>query len=214
MINSEAASDFDRRNLDWYIDNLGAAHHEKNDDGRTDLFRRLEVAVGKAPAGAGGVLFHPYLFGERAPFVNPHARAAFFGIQSTTTNDHLLRAIYEGIALSARDCYKKVEQPLSEITLVGGGARSRVWCQTLADVLGCKMMVPRGSQFGALGAAIAGGVGSDCFRITPRGWTNACTSSTSLNPLPHINGAMMTCIDSIPIWLNACRTTGRKAVPC
>jgi sugar (pentulose or hexulose) kinase len=156
-------------NLDWYIDNLGPAHHGKDDDDRADIFKRLEAAVGKAPVGAGGVLFHPYLFGERAPFVNSLARAAFFGIQATTTNDHLLRAIYEGIAFSARDCYQKVPQPLSEITLVGGGARSRVWCQTLADVLGCKMIVPRGSQFGALGAAITGAVGIGLFQNLTEG---------------------------------------------
>jgi sugar (pentulose or hexulose) kinase len=150
-------------NLDWYIENLGAAHHGKKGDRQADLFGRLEDAVAKAPVGAGGVLFHPYLCGERAPFVNPHAKAAFFGIQATTTNDHLLRAIYEGIALSARDCYQKVQQPLSEITLVGGGAGSRVWCQILADVLGCKMIVPRGRQFGALGAAITGAVGVGLF---------------------------------------------------
>ncbi len=150
-------------NLDWYIDVMGEAFKKEAEKKNLDLFTLLEQAVDHSPVGARGVIFHPFLFGERAPFVNPSARAGFFGIHSNTTNNDLLRAIYEGIALSSRDCYEKVGKNLTEVTLVGGGSRSRNWCQTLADAVGRKMIVPAGSQFGALGAAMAGAVGIGVF---------------------------------------------------
>lgn len=146
-------------NLDWYIDAMGGRLKKEAAEKKLDIFSILEKAIDHSPVGAQGVLFHPFLLGERAPFVNANARAGFFGIHANTTENDLLRAIYEGIALSSRDCYAKVGGNLTEITLVGGGSRSRIWCQTLADVVGCRMRVPGGSQFGALGAAIAGGVG-------------------------------------------------------
>jgi sugar (pentulose or hexulose) kinase len=146
-------------NLDWYINAMGTSLKKKAEAQNLDLFLLLEEAVDQSPIGSQGVIFHPFLLGERAPFVNSSARAGFFGIHANTTENDLLRAIYEGIALSSRDCYEKVGADLNEITLVGGGSRSRIWCQTLADAVGCKMQVPSGTQFGALGAAIAGGVG-------------------------------------------------------
>lgn len=151
-------------NLDWYLEVMGAAFKTEAQTKGRDLFNLLEAAVQQSAVGAGGVLFHPFLFGERAPFVNPNAKAAFFGIHANTTNQDLLRAIHEGIALSARDCYQKIGTLPSEVTLVGGGSKSQAWCQMLADTVGCRMKVPRGSQFGALGAAMAGGVGIGIFK--------------------------------------------------
>ncbi len=151
-------------NLDWYIDAMGASLKKEAAAKKLDLFSLLEKAVDQSPIGSQGVIFHPFLLGERAPFVNSSARAGFFGIHANTTENDLLRAIYEGIALSSRDCYEKVGADLNEITLVGGGSRSRIWCQTLADAVGCRMQVPCGSQFGALGAAIAGGIGIGIYQ--------------------------------------------------
>ncbi len=150
-------------NLDWYINVMGESFKNEAAEKNLDLFTLLEQAVDHSPVGSQGVIFHPFLFGERAPFVNPNARAGFFGIHLNTTNNDLLRAIYEGIALSSRDCYEKIGKNLTEVTLVGGGSRSRNWCQTLADAVGCRMVVPGGNQFGALGAAIAGAVGIGVF---------------------------------------------------
>lgn len=146
-------------NLDWYINAMGKSLKQKSVTENLDLFSLLEKAVDQSPIGSQGVIFHPFLLGERAPFVNSSSRAGFFGIHANTTENDLLRAIYEGIALSSRDCYEQVSAELNKITLVGGGSQSRIWCQTLADAVGCKMQVPSGTQFGALGAAIAGGVG-------------------------------------------------------
>ncbi len=150
-------------NLDWYIGQAGAIFKAEADAQGRDVFTLLEQAVREAPVGSGGVIFHPYLQGERAPFLNPQARAGFFGISADTTRAHLARAVYEGVALSVRDCFEHIGSGLTQVMLAGGGANSRAWCQILADAVGCTMHVPAGTQFGALGAALAGAVGVGLF---------------------------------------------------
>lgn len=156
-------------NLDWYLANMGewfvieAAKQGGNAD-TSSMYTLLEAAVAAAPVGAGGVLFHPYLQGERAPFFNATARAGFFGIGADTQRHHLARAVYEGVAFAIRDCFESIGGGVSEVMLGGGGANSPVWCQILADITGCTMVIPAGSQFGTLGAALVGAVGVGLFR--------------------------------------------------
>ena len=80
--------------------------------------------------GAGGVIYHPFLRGERAPFMDPNARAGFFGIGATTKRADLARAVYEGVGLAIRDCLDHVGagggRAGGEVMLAGGGARSPV----------------------------------------------------------------------------------------
>lgn len=150
-------------NLDWYLANMGEIFQTEADQQQVDVFSLLERAVSETPVGAGGVIFHPYLQGERAPFLNPAARAGFFGVSADTTRRHLVRAVYEGVAFSIRDCFESIGANVQEVMLAGGGANSPAWCQMLADVTGCKMVVPAGTQFGTLGAALVGAVGVGLF---------------------------------------------------
>ena len=99
------------------------------------------------------------LQGITAPFWEPAARAEFFGLSDRTTRADLLRALYEGIALSIRDGYAVLPQAVSEIRLSGGGAKSAFWSQIIADCTGCRVVVPPGTEFGARGAALLAGVG-------------------------------------------------------
>lgn len=116
--------------------------------------------VNSVPAGSDGVIFHPYLFpgGERGPFVKPSARASFSGLNLNHTSKHLLRAVYEGVAFATLDCYRHMPIDPKMVFLSGGGAKSSVWCQIIADCLGKTVKVPEGSQFGAKGAAINVGI--------------------------------------------------------
>lgn len=150
-------------NLNWYIANMGQILKVEAAAQGVDVFQLLEQAVEQTPVGAGGVIFHPYLQGERAPFMNPAARAGFFGVSAETTRDHLARAVYEGVALSIRDCFESIGSKVEQVMLAGGGASSPVWCQILADATGCTMFVPAGTQFGTLGAALIGAVGVGLF---------------------------------------------------
>ena len=147
-------------NLDWYVAQMGRAGNASHG---LDLFAQLESTISALPVGSGGVIFHPYLSGERAPFLDASARAGFFGIGTETTNAHLARAVYEGIALSIRDCFERIGGGVEQIRLAGGGANSETWRQMLADVTNCTMEIPTGTQFGALGAAITGAVGVGLF---------------------------------------------------
>lgn len=150
-------------NLDWAIDQLcgleasRAAH-------RGELFQAVQALAGQSPPGANGVIYHPYLnpVGVVAPFVEPAARAQFFGLSRAHTRADLLRAVYEGVALSIRDCYAAMATP-AEIRLAGGGARSEFWSQVIADCTGSRVLVPAGAEFGAKGAALLAAVGLGWF---------------------------------------------------
>ncbi len=147
-------------NLEWFLKELGSGFSLEASEAGTDLYEHLEEMVNSVPAGSDGVIFHPYLFpgGERGPFVKPSARASFSGLNLNHTSKHLLRAVYEGVAFATLDCYRHMPIDPKMVFLSGGGAKSSVWCQIVADCLGKTVKVPEGSQFGAKGAAINVGI--------------------------------------------------------
>lgn len=123
----------------------------------------FEVVTGlaaKAPGGCQGLIFHPYLMGERSPHWDPHLRGDFVGIGAHHGIEHFARAILEGVAFSIRDCLEAVEglgQKITERYLLGGGAKSALWCQILCDVLGARLLKP-GIDDASFGAALVGAV--------------------------------------------------------
>ena len=154
-------------NLDWYLREFGEPFREEAaaQPGEVGLFDFLDAGIKKTPVGSGGVIFHGYLApgGERAPFIKPSARGMFNGITGGHTRWHLLRAVYEGVAFGIRDCLDSIPTRVDTVRMAGGGANSAVWAQIFADVLGRRIVVPAGSEFGAKGAAIVAGVGLGVF---------------------------------------------------
>ena len=159
--------------MDWFVAQFCAEEVAASGGSQADLFARLEVLAQTSTAGANGVLYLPYLSlqGITAPFWEPAARAEFFGLSDRTTRADLLRALYEGIALSIRDGYAVLPQAVSEIRLSGGGAKSAFWSQIIADCAGCRVVVPPGSEFGARGAALLAGVGVGWYADVTRAVT-------------------------------------------
>jgi len=100
-----------------------------------ETFSRMAARI---PPGSDGLLFTPFLNGERSPVDDRHVRSSFVNLKLTTTRAHLVRAVMEGVAFNARWLFGYVEkfmgQRVNEVTLIGGGARSEVWCQIFADV--------------------------------------------------------------------------------
>lgn len=138
-------------NLDWFLNQFFGGVPDSA--GFTQLERDLQTM---APEGSKGVIFLPYLGngGERAPFVKPSASAQFFGIKAPHNRYHMLRAVFEGVAFSMKDCYGSFPLQPQLIRLAGGGSTSRLWCQMFASCVGLPIEVTACSENGALGAAI------------------------------------------------------------
>ena len=155
-------------NLDWYLRGVRRAvpRGGVSSAGRGRPVRLPRRGNQEAtPLGSGGVIFHGYLApgGERAPFIKPSARGSFNGLTGGHSRWHLLRAVYEGVAYGIRDCLDSIPTQVETVRMAGGGANSPVWAQIFADVLGRRVVVPAGSEFGAKGAAIVAGVGLGLF---------------------------------------------------
>jgi xylulokinase len=138
-----------------------------------DLHDALSLTAASVPPGADGLLFLPYLLGERSPYWNPQARGAFVGLTMMHGRPEMARAVLEGVAFNLRlilDAFRAQQDDLGEragidaVRLIGGGARSPLWRQILADVLGMPILLPElVTEATSLGAAIAGGVGVGIF---------------------------------------------------
>ena len=118
------------------------------------------------PAGSDGLLWAPYLFGERTPHLDPLARAAFVGLTASHTRAHCVRAVLEGVAFSLRDTFTlfgELKIPVTRIRLGGGGARSPLWQQIQADVYGQPVELLAAEEGGAFGAALLAGVGVNAW---------------------------------------------------
>jgi xylulokinase len=121
----------------------------------------LELAA-ETPAGSDGLMWAPYLFGERTPHLDPSARAAFVGITASHTRAHFVRAILEGVAFSLRDTltlFAELGVPVKAIRLGGGGARGTLWRQIQANVYGHAVQLLEAEEGGAFGAALLAGTG-------------------------------------------------------
>ncbi len=125
-------------------------------------YDELTVSAETVPAGSDGLLWAPYLFGERTPHLDAEARAAFAGITASTTRAHYVRAVLEGVAMSLRDSmtlFAELGIPVEGIRLGGGGARGKLWRQVQADVYGRPVEVLEAEEGGAFGAALLAGTG-------------------------------------------------------
>jgi xylulokinase len=144
--------------LRWFRDQFGAGAQ----DGR-DPYEHLTEEAAKAPPGCDGLLWTPYLMGERTPHLDGKARAALVGLTASHTRAHVIRAILEGVAFSLCDTFTIFEEmhvPVKQIRLGGGGARSALWRQIQADVYGSDVEIVEAEEGAAYGAAILAGVGA------------------------------------------------------
>jgi xylulokinase len=132
----------------------------------------IDEQVENIPGGCDGLLFLPYLSGERCPLLNAGIGGVFWGLSYLTNRARMARAVMEGIAFSLYDCLLACEStgisPKKMIAL-GGGANSRVWLQIQADIYGKPLVVTMNPEQAALGAAITAGVGSGAFRSFEEG---------------------------------------------
>jgi xylulokinase len=146
--------------LRWFRDNFVAASEKS---AGMDAYEKLTAEAATAPAGSDGLLWTPYLMGERTPHLDGNARAALIGLTASHKRAHVVRAILEGVAYSLKDSFTifgEMKLPVKSIRLGGGGARSELWRQIQADVYGHEVEIVDAEEGAAYGAAILAGVGA------------------------------------------------------
>jgi xylulokinase len=130
-------------------------------------FDALVEPAGDIPPGSDGLFFLPYLTGERTPYPDPLARGAFVGLTVRHTLAHLTRALLEGVAFGLRDSFELMKTaglaPIKQVRVTGGGARSQIWLQILADVLQTELVTVSSVEGAAYGAALLAAVGAGAF---------------------------------------------------
>jgi xylulokinase len=140
--------------LRWYRDTLAPGM------GYDDLL----APAAPIPAGSEGLLFLPYLTGERTPYPDPLARGAFVGLTVRHSQAHMTRAVLEGVAFGLRDSFELMKgvglSQIRQVRVSGGGARSPLWRQILADVLNSELVTVNTTEGAAYGAALLAGVGA------------------------------------------------------
>jgi xylulokinase len=147
--------------LRWFRDTFGVTSAASSNASR-DPYEFLSEEAATAPPGAGGLLWAPYLMGERTPHLDPNARGALVGITPSHRRAHIIRAILEGVAFSLKDSFSIFEEmkvPVTKIRLGGGGARSPSWRQVQADVYAHEVELVEAEEGAAYGAAILAAVG-------------------------------------------------------
>jgi xylulokinase len=144
--------------LQWYRDTLAP----------NESFDALVAEAASAPAGSEGLIFLPYLSGERTPYPDPLARGAFVGLTVRHRRAHLTRAVLEGVAFSMKDCMGLFAQAglasVKQVRVAGGGARSALWRKILASVLGAELVTVNSTEGAAYGAALLAGVGAGAWK--------------------------------------------------
>ena len=140
-----------------------------------------------APAGCDGLLWLPYLMGERSPHLDSQARGGWIGLTARHTRADLIRSVIEGVSYSQKDCLEIIEQLGVEATTVhlsGGGSRSLFWCQVLADVFGKRVARMETQEGSAYGAALLAMVGTGEYASVPEACDAVLRETDSLNPRP------------------------------
>jgi xylulokinase len=151
----------------WLKNEICTMEKERGAQAGVSPYDLINREIEKSPPGANGVLFLPYLLGERSPRWNPDAKGAFIGLTLEHTRADVLRAVMEGVTLNLSiilDVFRE-QIPIREITVIGGGAKGDVWRRIMADVYQADVLRPNYlEEATSMGAAIIGGVGCGVFK--------------------------------------------------
>jgi xylulokinase len=169
--------------LRWYRDQFSCAPVAS---GR-DPYEQLTAEAATVPPGADGLLWAPYLIGERTPHLDPAARGVLAGLTASHTRAHVVRAILEGVAFSLKDTFAifaEMHVPVKSIRLGGGGARSPLWRQIQADVYGQDVEIVEAEEGAAFGAAILAGVGAKVWPSVDAACDSVVRVVKRISPIP------------------------------
>jgi erythritol kinase (D-erythritol 1-phosphate-forming) len=177
-------------NIDWLLGLAGDLLRTQGvDRNRNDLLKSLDDQVMARPAAR--VMYHPYisLAGERGPFLDPNARAMFSGLDLGTGYADLMRGVFEGLCLAARDCYLSMGDIPSEVRITGGAARSTALRQILTSVLNANVRTVSREEAGAAGAAMIAAIQQKIYPdmdSCTNTWVNPVLGSTTTPDAPLV----------------------------
>ena len=155
--------------FNWFKNTLCGEEAEKARQLGVSAYQLIDEAIAQTEPGAGGVLYLPYLLGERSPRWDFNASGTFLGLRAGTSKAQIARAVLEGVGYNLKVILDIFDHPekyprIEEIVLIGGGAKGRVWAQILADIWGKPLVIPQYlEEATSMGAAVCGGIGIGAF---------------------------------------------------
>jgi xylulokinase len=153
--------------IKWFEKEFCAAERELAARQGSSSYVEIDKEAGIINAGSDGLVFLPYMAGERSPIWDKNAKGVYYGIDFSKTRAHFARAGMEGVAYSLKhnlDVAESIGVKVDTLCAMGGAANSRLWTQMKADVIGKRIVVPSSDTATALGAAILAGVGTGVYR--------------------------------------------------
>ena len=151
----------------WYYDTFGVSDKISEKYKELKGYELLNKQAESPPPGSDGLIFLPYLSGERTPYADPYARGVFFGLSYIHNQDHFARSVMEGISYSQYDCLSLMEElgiTSNKIVLFGGGAKSALWRRMTSDIFNSKIVTLNVEEGPSYGAAILAGVGAGMYK--------------------------------------------------
>ncbi|MBD3177678.1 MAG: xylulokinase [Armatimonadia bacterium] len=172
----------------WIRDTLCGAERDVSANLGQDPYVLMCEEAAAAPAGCEGLVFLPYLTGERTPYPDPAAKGVFYGLHLRHQRAHMIRAVMEGVAFGMKDSFDILDAmgvPMTQVRASGGGARSPLWRQIQADVTGRTHSVINVEEGPALGVALLAGVGTDAWGSVEEACEAAIDVVGSTEPIPE-----------------------------
>ena len=178
--------------LRWVRDNIGLPERALERWTGQDAYELLAKEAESVPAGSAGLIFLPYLQGERTPHLDAYARGGWIGLTASHDRRHLIRTVLEGVAFSLNDCFTIIREQglqLTQMRATGGGAKSSFWRQIIADVLGVEMVTTNATEGPAFGAALLAGVASGVYSSIEQACDTTVHAIERTEPRPEFQRA-------------------------
>jgi len=174
--------------LKWFRDNFCAAEKTTAEAMGVDTYELTNQEAAQSPIGANKLIYAPYLMGERTPHLDSDCRGIFFGLSAMHQRRDLLRAVMEGVTYSLNDCLGVLAgMGVAPETMLacGGGGKSPLWRQMLADVMNCPVATTVNTEGPALGVAILAGVGAGLYPSVPEACRAMIKVNQAQDPIPE-----------------------------
>ena len=172
--------------LKWFKDNLCGIENQNSVSSGVDVYDELNKEAETVKPGCDGLMYLPYLMGERTPHLDPYARGVFFGLTARHNKNDMLRSVMEGVGYSLKDCMDIINEmgiTVDEVRASGGGGKSEVWRQIQADMYNCEVVTINSSEGPALGVAILALVGVGVYPSVVKACDTIIHNVTSQRPI-------------------------------